>query len=67
MLKVVENPDKELVAEIRKKLKENDNHCPCRLQKTPDTMCMCKDFRDMIINKQPGECHCGLYCIVNEE
>lgn len=49
--------DKELVKEIRRKLKENGNYCPCKLTKNDDTKCMCKEFRDMA----EGECHCGLY------
>ena len=43
MIKV--NEDKELVNEIRQKLKDNEGYCPCRLQKTPDTKCMCREFR----------------------
>lgn len=54
-IKVSENA--ELVEEIRRRLKENDNFCPCKLEKTPDTKCMCKEFREQEI----GECHCGLY------
>lgn len=55
MIKV--NDDTELVNEIRSKLKENDGYCPCAIQKTPETKCMCKAFREM----DKGECHCGLY------
>lgn len=55
MIKI--NPDKELVAEIRKALKENDGYCPCRPEKTPDTVCLCKEFRE----QESGLCHCGLY------
>lgn len=51
------NSDKELVKNIRKRLKENDNYCPCRLIKSEDTKCMCKEFRE----QEEGECHCGLY------
>ena len=54
-IKVVDEP--ELVAEIKEQLKNNDGYCPCRLQKTPDTKCMCKEFREQEI----GICHCGLY------
>jgi ferredoxin-thioredoxin reductase catalytic subunit len=54
-IKVCDNT--EHVELIRKKLKENDGYCPCRLQKTPDTKCMCKDF----LEQEDGECHCGLY------
>lgn len=51
------NPDKEFVKDFRKKLKENDGYCPCRISKTPDTKCICKEFRE----QEEGECHCGLY------
>ena len=26
---------------ILDKLKENDGYCPCRIEQTPDTKCMC--------------------------
>lgn len=55
MIKVTQ--DKELENTIRKALKDNDGYCPCRVQKTEDTKCMCKEFREQI----SGECHCGLY------
>lgn len=51
------NSDKELVEDIKNKLKENDGYCPCRLYKTEDTKCMCKEFRE----QESGICHCGLY------
>lgn len=43
--------------EILDALKANDNYCPCRVEKTPDTKCMCKEFRE----QKSGTCHCGLY------
>lgn len=43
---------------ILDKLKENDGYCPCRIEQTPDTKCMCKDFREQT---NTGTCHCGLY------
>lgn len=49
--------DKELVQEIRKKLKENNGYCPCKIEKIDDTKCMCNEFRE----QESGECHCGLY------
>lgn len=55
MIKVTQ--DKELENTIRKALKDNDGYCPCRVHKTKDTKCMCKEFREQI----SGECHCGLY------
>ena len=60
-IKITLNPDKEYVQEVRTKLKENDGFCPCRIEKTEDTKCMCKEFRDMIDRGEIGECHCGLY------
>ena len=62
-MKIKTNPDKAHVAEIRKQLKENDNYCPCVLEKTPDTKCMCKEFREA----SEGECHCGLYVKIKVE
>ena len=57
-MKIKLSEDKELVKEIKKKLKENDGYCPCRLAKTEDTKCPCKEFREQT---EMGECHCGLY------
>jgi ferredoxin-thioredoxin reductase catalytic subunit len=51
------NPDKDLVADIRNRLKENGGYCPCRIAKTEENKCMCKEFRE----QEEGECHCGLY------
>ena len=55
--------DKEIVQEIREKLKANEGYCPCRIEKTPDTKCMCKEFRE----QESGECHCGLFVKTKEE
>lgn len=55
MIKVSTNKD--LVEEIKVALKKNDGYCPCKLEKTPDTKCPCKEFRE----STSGECHCGLY------
>ena len=55
MIKV--SDDKEIVELIRQKLKDNQGYCPCRLEKTSDTKCMCKEFRE----QEEGTCHCGLY------
>ena len=61
--KVRQNTDEpELLAEIDRQLKENDGYCPCRIDKIPDNLCVCKEFRDQM--KDPdfeGTCHCGKY------
>lgn len=54
-IKVTDNI--ELKEKIRQALKDNDGYCPCRLEKTEDTKCMCKEFRE----QEYGTCHCGLY------
>jgi len=63
-MRVILNSNAEYVNEIRQKLKDNDNYCPCQIEKSPDTKCMCKDFRNMMDNQIEGECHCGLYKLI---
>ena len=61
-MKVELNTNTELVQEIRQALKENGGFCPCEIEQTPDTKCMCKDFRDKIADPDfEGWCHCKLY------
>ena len=56
------NENKELVAQIREGLRRKEGYCPCRLERTPDTKCMCKEFRDQIADPNfEGYCHCLLY------
>lgn len=54
---IKQNPDKEYANEVRRKIKDNGGFCPCRIDKTSDTKCMCKEFIEM----ESGMCHCGLY------
>lgn len=60
-MKIKTNPDKDYVKEIKTQLKENNGHCPCKLVRTADTKCICKEFRNMIKHGESGACHCGLY------
>ena len=56
------NEDSELVAQIKEGLKRKGGYCPCRLQKTEDTKCICKEFREQIADPEfEGYCHCLLY------
>lgn len=56
------NSNKELVDKIKEGLKNKNGHCPCRLEITEDTKCMCKEFRDQIEDPNfEGYCHCMLY------
>ena len=65
-MKIIQNPDTEFVAEMRKNLKENSNYCPCSIVRSKDTKCMCKEFRDQVARNEAGFCHCGLFCAVEE-
>lgn len=56
--KTILNSDKKHVKLIRAQLKENNGYCPCSIIQTPDTKCMCKEFREQ---EKTGFCHCGLY------
>ena len=44
--------------EVAEAVKANDGYCICMVEKTPDTKCMCKAFREQ---EESGICHCGLY------
>ena len=57
-MKIKLNDDFELVQEIKQKIKENDGYCPCQIEKSSETKCICKNFKEQ---KELGECHCGLY------
>ena len=56
------NSDESIVKKARENLKANDGYCPCKIEKTPDTKCMCKEF----IEAGVGPCQCELYIKVEE-
>ncbi|MBE6562975.1 MAG: ferredoxin thioredoxin reductase catalytic beta chain [Ruminococcaceae bacterium] len=61
-MKISYNPDENVVKIIKEGLEQKGGYCPCRLEMTEDTKCMCKEFRDQI--KDPdfeGFCHCLLF------
>lgn len=61
-MKIRYNENKEIVETVKKGLKEKDGYCPCRREKTKDTKCMCKEFREQIADPDfEGYCHCMLY------
>lgn len=61
-MKIEFNKDEKIVKSIRDGLKRKDGYCPCRIQKTEDNICMCKEFRDQIADPNfEGYCHCRLY------
>lgn len=61
-MKITFNEDRKIVDAIREGLKKKNGHCPCRLEETEDTMCMCKEFREQVADPEfEGFCHCRLY------
>lgn len=57
-MKITINSNKEEVKKIRTALKENSGYCPCQLEKSEETKCICKSFLNQT---HEGWCHCGLY------
>ena len=56
------NEDKEMVQSIREGLKRTGGYCPCRLERTEDNKCICKELREQIADPNyKGFCHCMLY------
>ena len=56
------NENKEIVASVREGLKKTGGYCPCRLEKSEDTKCICKEFREQMADPDfEGYCHCMLY------
>ena len=65
-MRVILNPDSQYVMDIKQRLRERNGYCPCQIERTPDTKCRCKAFREQLKRGEPGECHCGLYIAVEE-
>ena len=60
--KVRYNDDADMVARIRKGLERTGGYCPCRIQRIPENICICKEFREQIADPEfEGLCHCRLY------
>ena len=49
--------DKRTERQIKQDIHDNDGYCPCQVEHTPDTKCMCKNFKDM----DYGVCICKLF------
>jgi len=61
-MKIILNPDKEAVQRVKDGLKRTGGYCPCRLARTEEYKCMCKEFKDQIADPNfEGFCHCMLY------
>lgn len=61
-MRIIYNENTELVEKIREGILKKQGHCPCRLEQTEETMCMCEEFREQIADPDfEGYCHCMLY------
>ncbi len=61
-MKISFNEDKEIVAAVQEGLKRTGGYCPCRMERTEENKCMCKEFREQIADESyEGYCHCYLY------
>ncbi len=67
-VKIVLNPDAAVVETVRDGLKRTGGYCPCRLERTEENKCMCREFREQIADPDfEGYCHCMLYYKYREE
>lgn len=61
-MKVRYNEDENTVKMIKEGLEKKGGYCPCRVARTEDNKCMCREFRDQIADPDfEGYCHCMLY------
>ena len=56
------NDNKEIVNEIREGLKHTGGYSPCREERSDETKCICREFKEQIADPDfEGYCHCMLY------
>lgn len=61
-MKIIKNPDEKMYELVSKAVADNNGYCPCIIQRTEDSKCMCKEFRE----QKSGPCRCGRYIKVEE-
>ena len=61
-MKVKLNENKEVVKTVKEGLKQTGGYCPCRMERTEENKCMCREFREQIEDPDfEGYYHCMLY------
>lgn len=56
------NPDENYVAKLRAVMEKNGGYCPCRIQRVPENICPCAEFRGQLEDPDfKGYCHCKFY------
>ena len=54
--------DAAYVGKLRGVMAKNGGYCPCRLERTEENKCICKEFREQMADPDfKGFCHCMLY------
>ena len=57
-MKIRLNENEEVVKIVKEGLKRRGGYCPCRMESTEDTKCICKEFQEQTT---VGPCHCGRF------
>ncbi len=61
-MKVRFNDNEEIVRTIKEGLQQTGGYCPCRMERTEETKCICSEFRAQMADPDfEGYCHCMLY------
>ena len=61
-MKIRLNENAEIVEKIKEGLKRTGGYCPCKLEQSEETKCMCKEFKEQMADPNfTGYCHCMLY------
>ena len=61
-MKIRLNENEEIVKAVKDGLARTGGYCPCVRERSEDTKCMCKQFREQIKDLDfEGYCHCMLY------
>ena len=62
MSKIRLNENEEVVQTVKDGLKRTGGYCPCRLEQTEATKCICDEFKMQMADPEfEGYCHCLLY------
>lgn len=54
-LKIIKNPNNDTYEKMTLAVKNNNGYCPCLIEQSEDTKCICKEFKEQEVE---GLCHC---------
>ena len=62
------NENADVVRTIKEGLKKKGGYCPCRMEKSEENKCICREFREQMADPDfEGYCHCMLYYKFKDE